>query len=195
MSEASFEKSNLAWQFGLLQRRFGEWLELQFKNVNIPGVPNFSVSPQLLEILFWTIVLAFAIWVIWRLTPLFVSLWFNASNASNNGIEKRSPDLSTKHTVAEWLKLAQKSQQAGNYAEACRALYLAMVQRLHDTKIALHDPSRSDGEYLQVTQRLSPSEPYQTLIQTHESICFGDAGGSEDTYQLCQQAYREIDPQ
>ena len=82
----------------------------------------------------------------------------------------------------------------GNYSEACRCLYIATLQQLHEKKILRHKSSRTDGEYLQLLQlSVTPIQPYETLITTHEQLCFNNTEVQEENYQQCQQAYREID--
>ncbi|MHC5725198.1 MAG: DUF4129 domain-containing protein, partial [Nostoc sp.] len=39
---------------------------------------------------------------------------------------------------------------------------------------------------------VTPIQPYETLITTHEQLCFGNAEILPDNYQQCRQAYREI---
>lgn len=195
MLAIAFEKSNLSWQIQLIKQRFGEWIELKLFELMPRKLPNVSISPLLLDVLFWGLVLALGTLVIWWLMPLFPRTWFALQQAAEGQSEPRSPLPSRDLTVAEWLQQAKTFHQQGNYAEACRALYMAMLQRLNDTQIALHEPSRTDGEYLRLVRSLAQSRPYQTLIQTHEQICFGNAQISNETYTLCQQAYREIEGQ
>jgi hypothetical protein len=195
MLATAFEKSNLPWQIQLIKQRFGEWIELRLFELKPPKLPQVSISPWLLNGLFWGLVLGFGILVIWWLMPLFRRTWRALQRSTDGQAESLAPLPPRDRTVAEWLRQAKTFQQQGNYAEACRALYMAMLQRLNDTKIALHEPSRTDGEYLRLVQSLAQSRPYRTLIQTHEQICFGNAQISDETYTLCQQAYREIDGQ
>jgi hypothetical protein len=195
MLAIAFEKSNLSWQIQLIKQRIGEWIELKLFELMPSKLPNVSISPLLLDVLFWGLVLALGTLVIWWLMPLFRRTWFALQQSAEGQSEPRSPLPPRDLTVAEWLQQAKMFHQQGHYAEACRALYMAMLQRLNDTKIALHEPSRTDGEYLQLVRSLAQSRPYQTLIQTHEQICFGNAQISNETYTLCQQAYREIEGQ
>jgi hypothetical protein len=70
---------------------------------------------------------------------------------------------------------------------------MAMLQRLNDSGLAPHHSSRTDGEYLQLVQQLSQPQPYQTLIMTHQRLCFSNAEVSSAVFEQCQQAYREIE--
>jgi hypothetical protein len=71
---------------------------------------------------------------------------------------------------------------------------MAMLQRLNDTGIVQHEPSRTDGEYLQLLiQQLPQPRPYQTLLMTHQQLCFSNVEASPSLFEQCQQAYREIE--
>ncbi|NEQ27810.1 MAG: DUF4129 domain-containing protein, partial [Microcoleus sp. SIO2G3] len=96
-------------------------------------------------------------------------------------------------SVAGWLERSQKFQQQGNYQEACLCLYRAMLQRLNDAGIAPHQSSRTDGEYLQLIRQLPQPQPYQTLLMTHQQLCFSNTEASPSVFEQCQQAYREIE--
>jgi hypothetical protein len=194
MADATFTKSTPGWQFELLQRQFGEWIELKLRGVRTPLLPEGKIPPQLLEILFWVLVVALSAWLCWKLLPRLEAFWLSIQRSSDPQ-NTRSMVEQQDYSVAHWLQKARDLQQQGNYRAASRALYMAMLQRLHDTKLILNHPSRSDGEYLGLTQQLPQPESYQTLIQTHEQVCFGNIEITEDAYLQCQQAYQEIEPQ
>jgi Domain of unknown function (DUF4129) len=194
MADATFTKSNPGWQFELLKRQFGEWIELKLRGVRAPLLPEGRIPPQLLEVLFWVLVVALSAWLCWKLLPRLEALWLSLQQPSDLQ-NVRGTGGQQDYSVVQWLQQARDLQQQGNYGAASRALYMAMLQRLHDAKLILHHPSRSDGEYLGLTQQLPRSESYQTLIQTHEQVCFGNAAMTEDAYLQCQQAYQEIEPQ
>jgi hypothetical protein len=69
---------------------------------------------------------------------------------------------------------------------------MALLQQLNDNGIALHQPSRTDGEYLRLTQDLPQEQAYELLLLVHEQLCFGDREISQPVFEECQQAYREI---
>jgi len=201
MSAEAFEKTNWGWQWQQLQQRVGEWLELQFSQFkpNIPDAPAVSLPSWLGDLLwrllqgtFWLMLVLLVAWVGWQLWELwghsvtaFPSLW-------RNRVAKSTATKVTEVTVSEWLKRSQVFQRQGNYREACRCLYMAMLQRLNDTGIAPHQPSRTDGEYQQVVQVLEPNQPYELLLTTHKRLCFGNAEITPEVFDECQQAYREI---
>ncbi|HEY9905306.1 MAG TPA: DUF4129 domain-containing protein [Candidatus Sericytochromatia bacterium] len=199
MSTSSFEKNSLGWQLYQLQQRIGEWWELQTSRF-VPNLPNTSSPSWLKSPLLWTIakvafwlVLAFllswaALQIMRRLSPYFYG-WRNQLHKSTD--KARTPN--SEASVTSWLQRSQKFQQQGNYREACLCLYMAMLQRLNDTGIAKDQASRTDGEYLQLVQQLPQPQPYQTLLMTHQELCFSNTEASRSLFDECQQAYREIE--
>jgi hypothetical protein len=195
MSANAFEKSNLSWQVQQVQQRVSEWLELQFaRNLpDLPNVPDWSIPRGLLDAAFWLIVITATLWLGWQawrglsayLTPL--------SLQQMQALNRQAAPEAQERSIAQWLKQVQEFQQRGNYREACRSLYMAMLQRLHETKLVTHQLSRTDGEYWQALQRSPQSQAYQTLIDTHEQLCFSDTAISAEAFGHCQQAYREIE--
>jgi hypothetical protein len=195
----NFQKTSWDWHLSQLQQQVGEWIEYEFSRLQsaLPQLPpEWSISPwfsKLLNVLFWLVVAIFLLWVVWRLWEkfgIYVYSWLNKiANQSTADTTISSNDLS----VAFWLERSQEFYRQGNYREACRSLYLAILQRLHDTKVVNHQPSRTDSEYLQLLRSsVTPIQPYETLITTHEQLCFSDAEILPENYQHCQQAYREI---
>lgn len=192
MSAGSFEKSSIQWQFQQFGRRVQEWFELQL--FNAPELPEGSPSPDwLIETIFWIVATAIAAWLLWYLY-LFIRALLQNLPDSPSWLEQRAPAKETV-PVSGWLRQAQAFQRQGNYAQACRALYMAMLQRLDDTKQLPQQASRTDGEYLNVVQTFAKPQPYQVLIRTHEQVCFDNTAVSQDTFEHCQRAYQEIEAQ
>ncbi|MEA5504139.1 DUF4129 domain-containing protein [Halotia wernerae UHCC 0503] len=198
MPTDTFEKTSLGWQLSQLQQQLGEWWEYQFDQ-NLLELPTGSISPwvvNLLQFLFWFVLCLLLAWVAWRLWREFNSYiysWLSSDRNSDNSQTKSRFDDSS---VILLLERSQQLYRQGNYREACRCLYLAILQHLHDTKVIIHKPSRTDGEYLQLLQSsVTLMQPYETLITTHEQLCFGDTEILPENYEQCRQAYREISPE
>jgi hypothetical protein len=200
MSADAYEKTNLGWQVQLLQQQIGEWLELKLSqaqhslpNFSLPSwLRNLSLPSWLPKAIFWVIVALFLTWVGWQIWRLWGKHLRGLSSQLRNLAEKPASGRVRELTMSEWLRRASQFQRQGNYREACRCLYMAMLQQLNDTGIAPALASRTDGEYLQLTQDLFQHQSYQTLVTTHEQLCFGNAEISQPIFEQCQQAYREI---
>ncbi len=198
MPAESFAKTSWGWQLSQLQRQLGEWLEYQLSRWRSPfggKLPNWSILPwveNLLKFLFWMLLFLFSVWAVWRLWQEFSPYIYSQLTKINNttAVTNTQPK---NVSVAGWLERAQQFYRQGNYGDACRCLYLATLQYLHETKVIPKKASRTDGEYLQLLQLSgTPIQPYETLITTHEQLCFSDRTISSDNYQQCQQAYGEI---
>jgi hypothetical protein len=197
--EGSFQKTSWGWQVSHFQQQVGEWLELQYTRLEsvLPkwswpgGLIDAPGIVWLLKVVFWLLLGLFLVWLGWQLwqllEPLLYSLLSRTRNSSGS-VTTRLSEL----TAQGWLQRSQACSKQGNYREACRCLYLAMLQHLNDVGIALHSSSRTDGEYLQLVQQLPQLQPYQTLITTHEQLCFGNAEILPETFDQCRQAYQEI---
>ncbi|HEY9669702.1 MAG TPA: DUF4129 domain-containing protein [Coleofasciculaceae cyanobacterium] len=197
MSTGSFEKNSLGWQLGQLQQRVAEWIELKtaqsLPNVSMPPWWESPILEAIAKTVFWVIVgllVAFAGWLLWKLLRPYV---YSLINPLNQPANKTTKTAASDLSAAAWLQRSQKFQQQGNYSEACRCLYMAMLQRLNDSGIAPHQLSRTDGEYLQLIQQLQKPQPYQTLLTTHQQQCFSNTEVTSSVFEQCQQAYREIE--
>ncbi|BAZ28429.1 hypothetical protein NIES4074_08620 [Cylindrospermum sp. NIES-4074] len=198
MSTDAFEKTNWGWQFSQFQQQVGEWVEYQFSRFQkaLPELPEWSINPWLgefLKILFWLVLGLLVTWIVWRLwqefSPFVYSWLAGVRNPTDTGAKNPSRELSINLLLTQ----AQEFSRQGNYREACRCVYLALLQQLHEKAIALQQPSRTDGEYLQLLGlTVTPMQPYETLITTHEKLCFGNTEILPENYQQCRQAYQEL---
>ncbi len=195
MSESSFEKTNFGWQLAQSQQRFLEWWELKtaqtMPNVELPSWFDSPILRAIARATFWVILALLAVWATWQIWQL---LRFYVHNFQKRA---RQTDISPKQTiedssVAEWFLRSQKLQQQGKYRQACRCLYMATLQRLNDAGIVVYQASRTDGEYLQLIQKLPQPAPYETTIAIHQQLYFGNAEASQSTFEQCQQAYQQI---
>ncbi|MGF1514381.1 MAG: DUF4129 domain-containing protein, partial [Elainellaceae cyanobacterium] len=95
--------------------------------------------------------------------------------------------------AAAWLKRSRDWQRQGNYRQACRALYMAMLEQLDEAQQVPRSPSRTDGQYGDCVSSLPQSDAYRVLLRVHEQLCFGNVDISADVFQRCQQAYQTIE--
>ena len=196
MPVAEFEKTNWSWQISQFRQQAGEWIELQLNNLtanlptlSVPGSINAPRIWQFLQVLFWLLLAGCLLWLGWQLWQLLLPY----INSYRSPLAKTTAIATPEAlTAAAWWQRSQAYLRQNNYREACRCLYLAMLQHLDDAGIATHQPSRTDREYLQIVQQLPSSQAYQTLIVTHERLCFSSAEILPETFEQCQQAYQEI---
>jgi hypothetical protein len=199
MSTELFEKTNWNWQFSQFQRQVGEWLEYQLSRFYsaLPELyPQWSIASwfsDLLKVLFWAVLGLFLAWLGWRLWREFNPYLYTWLARVRNSSSSRANNTEKQVSVAGILAHSQELYRLGNYRDACRYIYLAMLQHLHEKAILPHKLSRTDGEYLQLLQiSVTPIQPYETLITTHEQLSFSDAEVTRENYEQCYQAYWEI---
>ncbi|MBD1842913.1 DUF4129 domain-containing protein [Cyanobacteria bacterium FACHB-63] len=196
MAAEQFQRSDFNWQIQQFFRRVGEWIELRFPRVqapNLPDAPNWWFPSWWLEAGFWVLVSLAVAWLGFQ-----IYLWIRAYLNRNQAEIAKFFDRTTSHpekerTIAGWVKSAQEFQQQGNYREASRALYMAMLQRLNETKLIVIDKSRTDQEYSRLVQLLPQAESYQMLLETHELLCFSDTPISAEMFDRVQYAYGNIE--
>lgn len=193
----NFEKTSLGWQLQLLQMRLSEWYARLFQlpsNGNDQPAPDWSLPEWLPKALFWMVVIPLGLWVLWQLYQL-LSPYFRPGGLLWQGqaIAKATQPPGTSLTPAQWLERSRTYAQQGNYREACRALYMAALQQLAERDVVPDEPSRTDGEYLNLLQTLPNPRPYQVLFRTHERLCFSQTPITQATFSQCEQAYRETE--
>jgi Domain of unknown function (DUF4129) len=197
MSAKSFDKTSFGWQIQQLQQRAGEWLEVKFRPALSKAVNSLGFPEWLWDILVaigWAILFFVVAWLglqIYRqLRPYIESLIFPIRDRQKSTLLE---DKSAAYTVAEWLQQAQKWRSQGNYSEACRALYMALLQRLSDAELIPAQASRTDREYLKLMAKIPSCQSCKLLVATHEQIWFGNASISSETFERCQKAYQDVD--
>ena len=195
VSAGTFQKTSLNWQIQQLQQRIEEGLErLLFRNNQDSfDFPDWQIPGWLQQVLFWVIVISTLAWAGWQVYKLLGPYWSLSLDSTQTLSSPPSSSRSTEPTIAEWLKRSRTAQHQGNYREACRALYMAMLLHLSDRHLISQDLSRTDGEYLNLVQSLPQASPYHILIQTHEQLCFSNVSVSAEMFDRCWQAYREIE--
>lgn len=193
MATGSYQKNGIGWQLHQFQQRLGEGLERLISGTNIdrPNLPNFD-SPLweiLARVVFWCVIAGFVTWLVWGLWKL-LSPYLYAQKSSRDRAVTQKP--SQEVSVSGWLARSRNFQKQRNYRQACICLYRAMLQQLHEKGIAPHQASRTDGEYLKIVAQLPQPQPYQTLLRTHQQLCFSQIDATESLFAQCQQAYQQM---
>ncbi|MEM1310698.1 MAG: DUF4129 domain-containing protein [Cyanobacteria bacterium P01_H01_bin.153] len=191
---SSIQNNSLPWQIRQGGKNLSEWIQLQLSqgetNETAPP-PDFSFPPWLGPFIVWGLIIGGAIWLAWVLVQVIDQYLENRQDRPAEAqVEFIAPP--EKHSVAGWLRQAQQFEREGKWREACRALYMAALQLLHDREWIAHLPSRTDGEYLRAVQQLQKPRPLQVLIRTHERSLFGGEVLAADNVQRCRHAYEEL---
>lgn len=191
----TFKANTFGWQIRQTAQRVQEWLDYQFSRVDVegPDLPAWKWPEAGARVVFWILVVALGLWLSWMIYRATLKYWQQRQGRTDNRATVKSVPTADLRSALEWWREANALAQAGQYREACRALYLAALQKLHEQKVLSYDSSRTDGEYLNAIAAQTQPRPYELLIRTHERTEFGNAPATAETYQRCRKAYREID--
>jgi hypothetical protein len=186
-----FQKTSWQWQLEQIQQRLGEWIMAKLRF----GSPK-QVLPEWLiaaiSYFLWFLLFAGLAWIVY----LAVNRYGKQIGFSRRRPGEPQQQPVKQYTLAELLNKAQEFQSQKNYGEACRYLYLAMLQKLNDANLVPHETSRTDREYANILTHLpgmSPvTNPGKILLQTHEQFQFADRTITAAGFESCQQAYTQI---
>lgn len=195
MATEGWQETNLGWQLRLLQTRINEWIELQATRYAPNSLDLSWLDTQWFKTIvfgiFGLIVDLLVIWSVWQfgkfLKPYLLSL-----RSAQRRFQNSSNTTPVVLGETQWLARSRSLAEQGNYRQACLCLYQAMLEQLDTRGIIPHQPSRTDGEYLNLISQLPNPQPYQTLLIAHQQLCFGQVNASRSLFESCQQAYQEI---
>lgn len=93
-----------------------------------------------------------------------------------------------------WRKQAEKLAAAGDYKGACRALYLSLLQRLHENEIAVFAPAKTNYEYMYSLAKYPDIQaPFRELAERVEVIWFGNKDALSEDYVLSKEQLDAMD--
>jgi hypothetical protein len=193
----TYQETSIGWQLRQFRNQTGEWFEAQFNQ----WLPSWSPPDVEVETPNWTgrilivvAVIVLLVWIGWQIYVVlrpYISAWL--AKEKGRRLTASADQEHILHSSQEWVERSRQAQRDGNYRDACRALYMAMLQRLDDrNQIRLTD-SRTDGEYQMLLWLMENPAPYQLLFSLHERLLFGQHPVSAEECDRCWQAYQEID--
>ncbi|MCS6959911.1 MAG: hypothetical protein RMK91_07655 [Pseudanabaenaceae cyanobacterium SKYGB_i_bin29] len=189
---AEFRRTGIGWEINKLRRHFNEWWETvtRFSSANTTYDPLPLWLSELLTGIAWAMLLVFLAWLGLKLYRLGRNYWLERQRR----IMAVGTIITPQKGVAELLGKAELNLQQGDYAAACRYLYLALLQLLHDRDILPQEASRTDGEYrLYLRQkRLQPLTDFLTIINLHERLHFSNSSTSEQEFIDCKNAFDRV---
>ena len=92
---------------------------------------------------------------------------------------------------------AEELAGAGNFLEAVRHLYLAVLSLLHRQRLLRYEPTRTNGEYVQQV-RLAPEAPpdlhvpFEQLTTRFDIKWYGERDCPAGDYETCRALAEEI---
>ncbi len=186
--------TDLGWQWRQTQQRLSEWLELQ---MNVPNLPRSQRGSGwslqwLAPYITWVLGMALVGLLLFIIVRGVMGWWQRRADRQFVGqavMVVDEPIVSSQ----EWLKRSRTLQGQGDFTQAARSLYFAMLQNLHDRQLIPEKRSRTDQEYAAISQDIAPEGAIATVLQTHEQIEFGGNQLSAQDYERCQLAYGVAD--
>jgi hypothetical protein len=186
------EKTSWRWQLEQLQQQVREWIEVKFqsndRDLQLDIFPSWLGS--FLIRLAWLLLAGILIWIGYRFIYPAWQRW--RRDRQDRNIPLDSSQIAT-YTVAELLAKSQQFYSDGDYTQASRWLYFAMLQRLNDANIIPDRVSLTDREYLQLLKTVLIVDVGETLVSIHERLHFGNEQIAIEDFNRCQQAYRQME--
>ncbi len=190
----SSEKTSWRWQLEQLQQQLGEWIEMKLRSND--SDLRLDIFPPwlgaLLVRLTWLVLAGLVTWFGYRVIYPYLQKWLEQNRQSKLSLDLVSVPT---YTVVELLSKSQQFQRDGNYTQASRWLYLAMLQQLNDANLIPHQFSRTDREYLQLLRAVPIIDVGEILVSIHEQLHFGNKQIEVADFDKCQQAYQQIERQ
>ena len=91
---------------------------------------------------------------------------------------------------------AERLAGSGDYKGACRALYLCLLQNMHEKTVAVFAPAKTNFEYRYVLAAYPPLQSgFTQLIEIVENVWFGNKNAEQDDYTRCLQILAETEPE
>ncbi len=199
MTTASFQKDSLGWRFQQFTQEINEWFEAFFsdRSSDLPDevLPQWTIPERWIDGLFWLLVGGMLGWMLWRISPS-LKRWGRSVWKSQPWKTIAPVPRSSLVTPQQWLHESERWAKQGNYTEACRSLYLSLLQWFHEQQVIVQHNSRTDREYTQLLPQCLKSFPTieaaTIVLQTHERLCFSHQVVGEEEFLTCRQAYQDI---
>lgn len=85
-----------------------------------------------------------------------------------------------------WRRQGERLAGTGDYKGACRAVYLSLLQFLHENEIAVFAPAKTNYEYSYTLAKYPQIQvPFRELAERVELIWFGNQQASKADFEAC----------
>lgn len=180
---------NLLRKAGNLWRAFWEWFrdQLVFSSGNLDssGISDFMRN------LIYVVAAAGIVWLVYV-------LW-NRARTKGGGAHDGTRGASVVEELLDadgWQRQADTLAASGDYKGACRALYLSLLQRLHENGIAVFAPAKTNYEYAYTLGKYpSIQAAFKELADRVEVIWFGNKEATTDDYTASKAQLVEMAPE
>ena len=195
MSAGSFRQDGIGWRFNIIKQRLGEWLEYRLSRFDPDVDVETNLLWQIIKFCLWSILAVLLVWITWQLWLLLRRYWKRWQRQTNDYSSYTPQPQAVRLSAADWIDRSQSARSEGNYRQAIFCLYQAMLQLLDEKGIMQTKKSLTDREYQRSLSQIqiSPLQPYELLLSTHQRLCFSNAEATQTMFEECRQAYQQID--
>ncbi len=100
-------------------------------------------------------------------------------------------------TPTAWFRQAEELARAGQFKEAVRALFHAILSLLHRQQLLRCAATRTNGEYLREIRLAANApaglpEPFERLTRRFDRLWYGDREGTTMEYSSCRELAEEV---
>ena len=151
--------------------------------------PYFERLHDVSPVVYWTIVAVFAAAMVILLYHIYLTLRSSFGTTTRRRRQGQPlPPGATQSDPDALLKQADEAAAKGDFAEALRRLYLALIRNLDRHELLRFDRSRTNYEYLrQVREHEAVAGPLSALTAQAETVWYGDRRPDRADYDLCRQ--------
>jgi len=184
------------------EEKSGNWLRRAFESIQSAPLPDReparietqTAGPVRLDGFFYFVIAVLGIGAAVALAHLILHWrWKRSRKAATRkprgGLLEEGEELLS---TDEWLDRARALEAKGEYREAVRCLYLAMLMRLDEAGLVQFDRYETNWEHLRRIERASVPEgvPYRWLTQQFDFVWYGER---EATPELCARFRQEYE--
>jgi hypothetical protein len=179
LAEPQFKRSEDLWQ------RFLAWLG-SLLNIQVPGFLGSG----------WAPFVVLAVLVVAAAAVIFLALRNSAPRRSRrsrrNGVVITDEDQEL--SAEQWRKEADRLAAEGNYREALRCRYRALVAELADRRLIDQVPGRTSGDYDRAVRALVPevAEQFSSATRLFERCWYGHEASDANAQVVFDEAARAV---
>lgn len=145
----------------------------------------------LIQIFIYAIAVAAIAWLIYYLVKRAATTRAAAARAT-----KGATQVEELLDADGWQRQAERLATTQDYKGACRAVYLSVLQSLHENGIAQFAPTKTNYEYAySLAKHPQIRDEFKEIAETVELIWFGNKSATIDDYQQSKQLLSGISPE
>ncbi len=176
-----------------LLRQCQQWLVefLDSFSIKVPGVVDSRPLSITMSIMLYAAGAAALIilgYVLWRR----VKQTTTAATGLKKGVTAIEKILDSAGLQAE----AEQFARQHDFREACRSLYLSLLQKLHEREIAIFAPAKTNYEYSYLLQSHGFLQSgFRELAGIVELVWFGNKKADHEDYERCRKLLEKLEPE